>query len=74
MAEKTSGAGNAMPDEAPFHAEAVLDAMAPLVGIPVDPAFRPGVVANLTLIAKMAALVDGAAIDEREEPAAVYRP
>jgi len=63
-----------MTDTPPFDQEALLDAMAPLVGIPVEPAFRPGVVANLTLIATMADLVDGMSLDEREEPAAVYRP
>jgi hypothetical protein len=63
-----------MTDTPPFDPDALLDAMAPLVGIPVEPAFRPGVVANLTLIATMAALVDGMPLDEREEPAAVYRP
>jgi hypothetical protein len=63
-----------MPNTPPFDPEALIDAMAPLVGIPVDPAFRPGVAANLALIATMAALVDGAPLDEREEPAAVYRP
>ncbi|MHB2168874.1 DUF4089 domain-containing protein [Alsobacter sp. R-9] len=67
-----------MADTAPtppaFDPEAVIDAMAPLLGITVDPAFRPGVLTNLGVIAAMAALVDGAAIDEREEPAPVYRP
>ncbi len=39
------------------------------------PEFRPGVVANLeTTIARMAALVLAAPLDEREEPAAVFRP
>jgi hypothetical protein len=63
-----------MTDSPPIDPETLLDAMGPLLGIPVDPAFRPGVVANLTLIATMAALVDGMPLDEREEPAAVYRP
>lgn len=63
-----------MSEPPPFDPEALIDAMAPLLAIPVEPAFRPGIVANLTLIAALAALVDEAPIDEREEPAAVYRP
>ena len=63
-----------MSERAPFDPDAVIDAMAPLLGIPVDPAFRPGIVANLELIALLAALLDEAPLDEREEPAAVYRP
>ena len=46
-----------MTDSPPFDPETLLDAMGPLLGIPVDPAFRPGVVANLTLIATMAGVM-----------------
>ena len=63
-----------MSDRPSFDPQAVIDAMAPLLGIPVDPSFRPGIVANLELIAMLAALLDAAPIDEREEPAAVFRP
>ena len=63
-----------MSDRPSFDPHSVIDAMAPLLGIPVDPSFRPGIVANLELIAMLAALLDAAPIDEREEPAAVFRP
>ncbi len=54
--------------------EAVIDAMAPLLGIAVAPEFRPGVVQNLATIMRLAAVVLEAEIDEREEPAPVFRP
>ena len=54
--------------------EAVIDAMAPLLGIAVAPEFRPGIVQNLATIVRLAAVVLEAEIDEREEPAPVFRP
>jgi len=62
-----------MADE-PFDAEAYVDVAAKLIGLPVDPAHRPGVVLNLERIAQMAALVMEFDLPEETEPAAVYTP
>lgn len=53
---------------------AFVDAAATLAGLPVDPAFRPGVVANMALAMKMAALVMGRPLPVALEPAPVYLP
>jgi hypothetical protein len=62
-----------MADE-PFDAAAYVDAAAKLIGLPIDPAHRPGVVANLERIAQMAALVMEFDLPEETEPAPVYTP
>jgi hypothetical protein len=62
-----------MADE-PFDAEAYVDAAAKLIGLPLDPAHRPGVVLNLERIAQMAALVMAFDLPEETEPAPVYTP
>jgi Protein of unknown function (DUF4089) len=62
-----------MADE-PFDAEAYVDAAAKLIGLPLDPAHRPGVVLNLERIAQMAALVMEFDLPEETEPAPVYTP
>ena len=61
-----------MPD--PTDIEAYVDAAAQLVGLPLDPAHRPGVVLNLGRIAQMAALVMEFPLPEETEPAPVYEP
>jgi hypothetical protein len=55
-----------------FDAEAVIDALAPLLQLPVTAEHRPGVVANLRMTARLAALVAEFPLDDREEPAPVY--
>ena len=60
--------------EEPFDAEAYVDAAAKLIGLPIDPAHRPGVVLNLERIAQMAALVMAFDLPEETEPAPVYVP
>ena len=62
-----------MADQA-FDAEAYVDAAAALIGLPLDPAHRPGVVLNLERIAAMAALVMEFPLPEETEPAPVYTP
>jgi putative aminopeptidase FrvX len=57
-----------------FDAEAYVDAAAALIGLPIDPAHRPGVVVNLDRIAQMAALVMEFALPDEAEPAPVFRP
>ena len=62
------------PAETPsFDAEAVVDAMAPLLGVVIADAYRPGVVANFAMIAHMAALVLDPARGDHAEPAPVFR-
>jgi hypothetical protein len=61
-----------MPD--PIDIEAYVEAAAQLVGLPLDPAHRPGVVLNLGRIAQMAALVMEFPLSEETEPAPVYEP
>jgi hypothetical protein len=60
--------------DGPFDAEAYVDEAAGLIGLPIDPAYRPGVVLNLERIAQMAALVMEFDVPEETEPAPVYLP
>lgn len=53
---------------------AMVDALAPVLGIPVTPEFRPGIIANLRISLDLAALMLDFHLDEREEPAPVFRP
>ncbi len=52
---------------------AMLEAMAPVLGLSVDAAWRDGVVVNLMTLAAMAKLVQDFPLDEEIEPAPVYR-
>ncbi|MDX7951912.1 DUF4089 domain-containing protein [Lichenihabitans sp. Uapishka_5] len=63
-----------MTEAADFDPDAVIDAMAPLLGLLVTPAQRPGVLANLKLTAALAALVLEVPLDDHAEPAAVFTP
>ena len=58
----------------PFDADALIDAMAPLMQLSVSADHRPGVKANLKTAAKMAALVEQIKLPDDSEPAPVYRP
>jgi hypothetical protein len=62
-----------MPEQS-FDADAYVDAAAALIGLPIDPAHRPGVVLNLERIAQMAALVMDFPMPDETEPAPVFRP
>ena len=57
-----------------FDANAYVDAAAALIGLPLDPAHRPGVVLNLERIAQMAALLAEFPLPDAAEPAPVFRP
>lgn len=58
-----------------FDPKTHLDAMAPALGLEIDPAWRPGVEQFLGVAARMAALLDGFPPDEDLEHAApVFRP
>jgi hypothetical protein len=54
--------------------DAWIDAMMPVLGITLDPAFRPGVIQNLQVVLRLSAIVLEFPLDEREEPAPVFEP
>ena len=54
--------------------EVYVDAAAQLVGLPLDPTHRPGVVLNLGRIAQMAALFMEFPLPDETEPAPVFEP
>jgi hypothetical protein len=58
----------------PLDAGTYVDAAAALIGLPLDPAHRPGVILNMQRIAEMAALVMAFPLPEGTEPAPVFRP
>jgi hypothetical protein len=62
------------PVDRPFDAESYVDAAATLIGLPLDPTHRPGVILNIERIAEMAALVMAFPLPEETEPAPVVRP
>ena len=54
--------------------EALADAMAPLLGLSIEPAAKPRVVDSLVMAAAAAALVMEFPLDESaDEPAAIFR-
>lgn len=53
-------------------AEAIIDAVAPLLGLLVADADRPGVVLNLQLAARMAAVAATVDLDDHDEAAPVF--
>jgi hypothetical protein len=57
-----------------FDPDAIMDAMAPLLGLTVAPDYRPGIAANLAVTAALAALVMDFPLDDHAEPAAVFVP
>lgn len=57
-----------------FDAEAYVDQASLLLGLNLDPAFRPGVVTNIALIRRMAELVMGLPLAVEDEPAPVFHP
>lgn len=59
---------------AAFDHAAVLDAMAPLLGLDVPAEARPAVIANLRLAAAMAALLLEGPIGDHADPAPVFTP
>jgi hypothetical protein len=57
-----------------FDPDAWIDQAAPLIGLAIDPAWRPGVVANLTRMAEVAELVMAFPLADDEESGPVFRP
>jgi hypothetical protein len=58
----------------PFDPEALIDAMAPLLGLTLTPDSRAETISQLRVAAQQAELVLSAPLDEREEPAPVFTP
>ena len=58
----------------PFDADAMIDAMAPVLQLEIRDEHRPGVRLNLKTAGKMAALLEQVPIEDAAEPAPVYRP
>ncbi len=56
-----------------FDPDAVIDAMAPLLGLDIAEEYRPGVIINLEVTAALADLVMAFPLGDHEEPAAVFR-
>jgi len=57
-----------------FDAEAYVDHMAKVLDLPIDPAWRPTVVATLVATEEIAALVTEFPLDDHVEPAPVFEP
>ena len=57
-----------------FDAQAHLAAMAPTMGLTIDPAWQDTVIANLKATAGMAALIGSFPLDNHVEPAPVFVP
>jgi hypothetical protein len=53
---------------------AYVDAASAAIGLPIDPAHRAAVVANLVRMAQVAGVVDTVPLTDTDEAAAVYRP
>jgi hypothetical protein len=63
-----------MPDPLPPDPEALLAALLPTTGIPLDPAWRPAVVANLRVATAIAAALQAFPLPDATEPAPVFEP
>lgn len=59
--------------ETRFDPEAMVDAMAPLLGFALPPASRAEAARQLTVAAAQAALLLSAKFDDEDEPAPVFR-
>ena len=58
-----------------FDAETWIDAVAPSLGLQIDPAWRAEIIFHLGLVSRAAALVAGAGPEAREcEQAPIYTP
>ena len=58
----------------PAQTEAYVDAAAAVLGLPLDPGHRPGVLRFFALAAEMAALVEAVPLDAHAESAVVFAP
>lgn len=51
-----------------------VDITAKLINLPIDPEYRPGVIANLEMIAEIASLVTEFSLEAEVEPAPIFHP
>jgi hypothetical protein len=58
---------------APFDPDALLDAMAPLLGLTLTPESRAEAILHLRVAAEQAELLLSARLEDDEEPALVFR-
>ncbi|GGK30400.1 DUF4089 domain-containing protein [Salinarimonas ramus] len=58
----------------PADPNAVIDALAPLLGLEIADEDRAGVATHLATAARLYALVEAVAIPDAEEPAAIFTP
>lgn len=58
----------------PFDAEAIMDSMAPFLGLTVEEEYRSGVVQHLNAAWIIAQSVLAVELEDTAEPAPVYRP
>jgi len=58
---------------APFDPEALVEAMAPLLGLTLTPESRAGTILHLRVAAEQAELLLSAQLEDGEEPAPVFR-
>jgi hypothetical protein len=56
----------------PVDPEAIIDALAPVLGLAIAPEHRPGVALNLAVTARLAGLVMSFPLDDGQDPASVY--
>ena len=58
---------------APFDPEALVDAMASLLGLTLTPESRAGTILHLRVVAEQAELLLSAQLEDGEDPAPVFR-
>ncbi|MBR0680232.1 DUF4089 domain-containing protein [Roseomonas eburnea] len=63
-----------MPDPTPPDPEAIIAALLPATGIPLDPAWRAAVGANLRVAGAIAASLQTFRLPDTVEPAPVFEP
>ena len=63
-----------MPETPPPDPEAILAALLPSTGIPMDPAWRAAVLANLRVAGAIAASLQAFPLPDAVEPAPVFEP
>lgn len=57
-----------------FDADAIADSMLAYLGLPDEPAYRPGIVAHLVAARGIAAGLLALPLEDEAEPAPVYKP
>ena len=60
--------------EPQFDAQAYVEQASRAIGLPIAEAYRPGVIRNMALVARMAGLVMGFPLGPADEPAPVFVP